>query len=171
MDNIENCCCTKYIKEDTILKLSFANETYSIYGNLNKGEKIILKYFGSLLPSDESKETQIFLNYGYGNLWSEKNVLELKPCYHSDTKCYCTELELLNSENLFFCFMDNNNNWDLNEKSSYMITIDTPTNTLIKQTVAIALPEEEYISETSKLLKKIIAKITNFFEKIGGLFE
>jgi hypothetical protein len=171
MNNIYNCCCTEYILKDTMLKLSLTNETYSIYGNLNKGDKIILKYFGKLILVDSSKDIKIFLNYGYGNLWSDKNVLEMAICVHSDKKCYCIELELVNTENMFFCFMDNNNNWDLNESSSYMISIDTSLTTLTKTTFAVALHDEEYLYSTSSFLQKLANKFINLFAKIGSFFE
>lgn len=171
MDNNKHCCCIDCLEKDATLKLAFANETYSIYGNLNKGEKIILKYFGSLLKDNDSDEKQIFLNYGYGNLWTEKNISEMKLCYNSDTKCYCTNLELINAENLFFCFMDSNNNWDLNDKSSYMITIDSPITVLTKKTIDIIIPEDEYINSFNTFFKKLNDKLINFFIIIGNFFD
>jgi len=171
MNNLDTCCCTEYIEKDNMLKLSLTNETYSIYGNLNKGEKVILKYFGKLITNDTSKDIKIFLNYGYGNLWTDKNVLEMTLCHHSDKVCYCIELELINIENMFFCFMDNNNNWDLNNSSSYMISINTSITTLTKKTFAVALQDEEYLSYTNKFLQKLTSKLINLFAKIGRLFE
>jgi|GEM_PF-2375357 len=171
MNDIGKCFCTEYLEKENMSKLSFINEAYTIYGSLNKGEKIILKYFGKLLTDDSSKETKIFLNYGYGNLWSDKNVLEMKLCYHSDRRCYCVQLELINTENLFFCFMDNYNNWDLNESSSYIIVIDTPITVLTKKTFSVALQEEDYMSTKSKFFKKLTDKLIIFFTKIGGIFD
>lgn len=170
MDNTKHCSCIEYLEKDNTLKLAFSNETYSIYGNLNKGEKIILKYFGRLISDDEFDETKILLNYGYGNLWEEKNVSEMNLCYHSDIKCYCTILELTNTENLFFCFMSNNN-WDLNNNSSYMINIDTPITVLTKKSVNIMIPEDEYTSSTNRFLKNLTNKLIHFFERIGNLFD
>ncbi|MDD2376143.1 MAG: hypothetical protein PHD15_00580 [Clostridia bacterium] len=171
MNDIEKCCCSEYIKKDIMLKLSFTNETYSIYGNLNKGDKVILKYFGKLLINETSENTKIFFNYGYGNLWTDKNALEMVLCCHSDKKCYCSELELINTENLFFCFIDNNNNWDLNESSSYMITIDTPITTLIKKPFAVTIQDEDSMSATSNFLKKLTTKLMHLFASIGSLFD
>jgi len=171
MECIEKCCCSEYIEKDNILKLCSANETYSIYGNLNKGDKIILKYFGKLLTNETEEETKIFFNYGYGNLWTDKNILEMTLCCHSDKKCYCSELELVNTENLFFCFMDNNNNWDLNDSSSYMIAIDIPATTLTKTSFAVTIHDDEYMSINSSFFKKITNILINFFAKIGGLFD
>jgi len=171
MNNIEKCCCTEYIEKDDMLRVSFTNETYSIYGNLNKGDKIILKYFGKLITNESEKDIKVFLNYGYGNLWMYKNVIEMTLCCHSDNACYCAELELLNVENLFFCFMDNNNNWDLNENSSYMVTIEAPPTVLIKTSFAVAIHEEEFMSTTGKFIKQIINKLIHFFDKLGGIFD
>ena len=171
MNNIKKCCCTEYLEKDNILKLCFTNENYSIYGNLNKGDKIILQYFGKLITEEVLEDKKIFFNYGYGNLWTDKNILEMSLCFHSDKKCYCTELELINTENLFFCFMDNNNNWDLNDSSSYMVTIDIPITTLTKKTFAVAIQDEEYISPINNFLKKLTNKLIHLFSKIGGLFD
>ena len=171
MNDIKKCCCTEYLEKDNESKLRFTNETYSIYGNLNKGDTIILQYFGKLVTEEIPEDKKIFFNYGYGNLWTDKNVLEMTLCCHSDKKCYCIELELINIENLFFCFMDNNNNWDLNDSSSYMVTIDIPATTLTKKTFAVAIQDEEYMSTTSNFLKKLTNKLIHFFAKIGGLFD
>lgn len=171
MYNNDKCCCTEYLEKDTKLELSFENEVYSIYGNLNNKERIILKYYGKLMPCDNLDDKKIFLNYGYGNLWIDKTVVEMDLCRHNEKKCYCHELELVNVENLFFCFMDSENNWDLNNNSSYMITIDSPLTTLTKKTFAVEVAEEEYLSERSKIFKKISDKIINFFMKIGNLFD
>lgn len=170
MNNIKKCCCTEYIEQNNMLKLACENETYSIYGNLNKGEKIILKYFGKLLPEDDTDDVKIFLNSGYGNLWEEKGTYEMNPCCYSDKKCYCFELELLNSENLLFCFMDNKNNWDLNENSSYMISINLPITRLVKKVTQVTVSEEEYIHSTNNFFKNLTEKLIGFFEKIGNIF-
>lgn len=171
MNDTNQCYCTEYIEKDDMLKLSFENEVYSIYGKLNKGEKIILKYFGKLIPDDEPVDKQIFLNYGYGNLWADKSILEMKPCCYSDKKCYCIEIELTNVENLFFCFMDSNNSWDLNDNSSYVVAIDNPLTTLTKTTVSVTVPDEEYMSMSNRFFQKITTRLINFFAKIGNLFD
>lgn len=171
MENEKTCCCMKALESKETLKLSFENEVYSIFGNLNKGEKIIIKYFGDLCANEELEDKKILLNYGYGNLWSDKNVIEMTSCCHNDKNCYCTELELINNDNLFFCFMDNNNNWDLNNNSSYMINIDDSITTIAKKNIAVAIADEEYISFTTKLFKAITDNLLNLFAKIGGLFE
>jgi hypothetical protein len=171
MDENNQCSCINFLANNDTLKLSVETETYKVYGNLNKGEKIILKYFGKLITEDSSNVTKIFLNYGYGNLWDEKNVIEMKLCCHNDIKCYCTSIELINSENLFFCFMDCNNNWDINNNSSYMLAIDTPVTMITKKTVAVTILEEEHLSKTNKLFKIITNKLISIFAKIGGLFD
>lgn len=171
MSDIEGCSCTKYIAKDEMLKLSLETENFSVYGNLNKGEKIILKYYGKLLPETEVKDKKIFINYGYGNLWTDKKVQELNICKYSDKLCYCTEFELENIENLYFCFMDSDNKWDLNDNSSYMITIDSPLTTIAKTNVAVAIPDDEYQSFTNRLFKKIVNKLINFFYIIGNVFD
>lgn len=171
MENIDNCFCNNFLKKEDNLKLYFSSETYNIFGNLNKGEKIILKYFGKLVTDEDMQEKKLFINYGYGNLWSDKNVIEMTLCSHSDKVCYCVQIELTNNENLFFCFMDNNNNWDLNDNCSYAIQIDEAITTLAKKEVAVSLADEEYISPMNKLLNKLTDKILNLFSRIGDLFE
>ncbi|MEG1705210.1 MAG: hypothetical protein RR290_01380 [Clostridia bacterium] len=166
MNNSISCKCTTYIKKGNNLKLTFSNDTFSIYGDLNKGENIIIKYYGKLVESNK-----IILNYGYGNLWLDKTVIYLDLCTHSDEKCYCTSLELLHTETLYLCFMDNNNNWDLNGSSSYSITVEDSLNTLTKTVLDITVPEEEYISKFNFLFKKLKNKLLNFLLNIGSAFE
>ena len=171
MENEKTCSCKIALETEESLKLSFKNEVYSIFGNLNKGEKIIIKYFGNLCINDEIEDRKILLNYGYGNLWSDKNVIEMTSCCHSEKKCYCAELNLTNNDNLFFCFMDNNNNWDLNNNSSYMINIDDSITTMAKKITAVTIADEEYISFTTKLFKALTDNLLNLFAKIGSLFD
>lgn len=171
MENTDSCYCKDSLKKEENLKLSFSNEIFSIFGNLNKGEKIILKYFGKLINSENLEDKKIFLNYGYGNLWLDKKVIEMTLCKHSDKTCYCIEIDLINNENLFFCFMDSHNEWDLNDSSSYALQIDEAVTTLAKKDVAVFLTDEEYITPINKLLNKITDKILKFFSRIGDLFD
>lgn len=198
---LKKCSCSKYLEKKENLKVCLENEIFTIYGNLNKGQKIVIKYHGKLLNEKENKEEnkiveenieknlienlkenenknnnnnekekKIFLYYGYGNLWSDKGMIEMDVCNHSDKQSYCVALNLINVENLFLCFMDNNNNWDLNESSSYIIKIDNPMTTLTKKLLSVALTEEDYWS-TNKFFKNIINKFLCFFEKIGNIFD
>lgn len=171
MDNHYNCCCSEFLKKDENLKLSFSNDIYSIFGNLNKGDKIILKYYGKLVPNENIEDKKIFLNYGYGNLWIDKKVLEMTLCSHSDKTCFCSEIELTNNENLFFCFMDNNNSWDLNDNSSYDLQIDDQITTLAKKEVAVSLTNDEYISPINKLINSITDTLIKLFSKVGDMFD
>jgi hypothetical protein len=169
MEENKTCYCSELLKSNENFKLSQENEVYSIFGNLNRGEKIIIKYFGKLVNDEQNQDKKILFNYGYGNLWTDKNVLEMQECCHSDKKCYCLELELINNDNLFFCFMDNNNNWDLIGSSSYMIPVSECITTMAKKNIEIALIEEEYMSFSAKLLKKLTDKLLNLFATIGDL--
>jgi hypothetical protein len=171
MDNICDCYCSELLKKDENFKLSFSNDVYSIFGNANKGEKVILKYFGKLISDENVEEKMIFLNYGYGNLWDDKMVLEMTLCSHSDKTCFCAEIDLINNENLFFCFMDNNNIWDLNDNSSYTLQIGDQITTLAKKEVAVSLANDEYISPMNKLINKITDSLIKFFYKIGDIFD
>lgn len=163
-----SCDCEKYISKGNNLKLAYTNKIFDIYGDLNKGEVIIIKYFGNLLEKENDK---IFLNYGFGNLWTDKNVIELNSCTHSDKKCYCASFELLHTENLFLCFMDSNNNWDLENNSSYTVEIGDSLTTLTKTIVDITIPEEEYMNKFEIFFKKLSNKLLNMFLKIGTIFE
>lgn len=171
MENEKKCCCLKALETEETLKLSFENEVYSIFGNLNKGEKVIIKYFGNLCAKEDLKDKKILLNYGYGNLWSDKDVVEMTSCGHSEKNCYCTSLELTNNNNLFFCFMDNNNNWDLSDNSSYMLNIDDSITTMAKKNIAVAIADEEYLSFTTRLFKTLTDNLLNLFAQIGGFFD
>jgi hypothetical protein len=163
-----NCDCINHLKDN--LKLSIEDSKFCIYGNLNNGESIVLKYYGSLLNEDNNSN-DIFINFGYGNMWENRNTLKMKKCEYSDINTYCININLMQKDTFYFCFMDNNNNWDLNDNSSFSFEIDEKLTTMSKTITDITVPEEEYMSKFNIMFKKITDKIINIFLNIGNLFE
>ena len=67
--------------------------------------------------------------------------------------------------------MDNNNNWDLSDNSSYMLNIDDSITTMAKKNIAVAIADEEYLSFTTRLFKTLTDNLLNLFAQIGGFFD
>jgi hypothetical protein len=95
----------------------------------------------------------------------------MKKCEYSDINTYCININLMQKDTFYFCFMDNNNNWDLNDNSSFSFEIDEKLTTMSKTITDITVPEEEYMSKFNIMFKKITDKIINIFLNIGNLFE
>lgn len=163
-----NCDCINHLKDN--LKLNIDEKKFSIYGNLNNGESIILKYHGDLLNED-NKFDDIFINFGYGNMWENRSTLKMQKCNYSDINTYCINISFIHKDTFYFCFMDNNNNWDLNNNSSFSFEIEEKLTTMSKTITDITVPDEEYMSKFSILFKKITDKIINVFLNIGNIFE
>jgi hypothetical protein len=165
------CNCLNLSKDNKNYFLSYENENFKVYGELFKGSTIILKYCGKLLETNNNENSSIFMHYGFGSLWQNKGNIEMSLCKHSDLKHYCTVLNLPSSESLMFCFMDDNNNWDLNNNSSYELKISEKPLDLSKKEEEIVTTDEDFLNGFQKFIKKLTDGIYNVILKIGNGFE
>lgn len=97
------------------------NFTKDIYINKDKiveNSEIVILYKGFLFSNSLTKD--VYLSYGYGNLWDNKKEIKMKP----STFGYLATVNIENGENLQFCFRDNENNWDNNSNYNYILPIE-----------------------------------------------
>ncbi len=169
-DEINKCECINLMKEEGKYLLSYENEFFKIYGKLCKDNNIIIKYYGKL-KDNINADIKLFIHYGFGNLWTNKGNKEMTLCNHSKEKCFCTTIDISSKENLMFCFMDSNNNWDLNDNSSYEVAVLEEPCIMSKKDDEFITTEEELMSGFEKFIKKITGKLYNLILKIGRKIE
>lgn len=97
------------------------NFTKDIYINKDKiveNSEIVILYKGFLFSNSLTKD--VYISYGYGNLWKNKTEIKMKP----STFGYLVTIKIESGENLQFCFRDAENNWDNNSNSNYILPIE-----------------------------------------------
>jgi hypothetical protein len=83
---------------------------------LHSGEKCTLNYRGILA---ESGADRIYVHYGYGDTWDEREYAEM--AYTSGI--YTAEIGLKMPGTLNVCFKDSANNWDNNSYKDYSFKV------------------------------------------------
>lgn len=179
--------------KDEDLSYEFKAENIKIYGNLKKGQTITLVYDGKLVNTNEKKldssitteylienydnickdksNPDIFLHYGFGGLWEDKNHLKLN--YYTDNESssfYYTDINLSSTNGLYFCFMDDKNNWDLNTNNvSYFLEITEESLDISK-----TCNELQTLEDTNKLslfICNLRERLILFLNNLGNLFN
>lgn len=113
---------------------------------LIEGRTVKLRYNGSLV---EGGASEIYVHFGFGLLWD--NLQELKLEKVDDA--FETEITLISSEDINFCFRDNENNWDNNEAQNYTAPISKVEITVAKvNSTAIEVPR---LKKSYMLIKRI----------------
>ena len=87
----------------------------------------------------------VIIHYGFGNEWENLTEQNMKK---SDLG-FQIEIELLDKETFNFCFKNENNEWDNNNRQNYIFQIEHPETSLI-------LVEENAIVRHNKLRKSYL---------------
>ena len=156
------------IKKEYNENVIFENNTYEIVGLNKKNEKIKIRYFGQLMEKEVTDANKIYLYYGYGNLWNYKNNLEM--IYNKNSKSYEISIEIIEEDSLYFCFMNEKNNWDLNGNTSYMLEIIKNIDSMSKSEKEI-LDINESDNSIRKFFKQISKKFFILLNKLGISFN
>lgn len=99
-----------------------------IEGNLIKGSKVKIIYKGKFTIEFSN---QVYLISGYGLGW--KNIQENKMIWEGEY--FCTEIDLMDSGEFYFCFKNDFGNWDNNNGNDYRVLIDSNGDTEEKNVV------------------------------------
>lgn len=161
---------------DKIFNLVETNENFNIYGNPIFEEYILIEYIGKLTQrkNTEDKNFNIYFNYGYGNLWESKESIKMYKVLNNtnkDDKCnvkFYSILYINFLENINFCFVDSENNCDLNSSSNYYLEV-LKKDCLMSKTDDDTAEIQIYnnLSFFEKILKSISETFFKFILKIG----
>lgn len=121
---------------------------------LTSNTKVKISYTGKFFQ-DNSEE--VMIHYGFGNAW--ENLAEL-PMQKTDLG-FQIEVELLESNTFNFCLKNEKNEWDNNNGTNYIFTIEHPeTSLIVAEEAPIARPHrlrKSYL--ISKKIRLTIYKI------------
>lgn len=187
-EKIENTSYNQKNNDNAILE----NSAFKILGIVKKDEEITIQYFGKLLNT--TLPSKLFICYGYGNMWEDRKQVEMKyveqksSSKDKDTKnegkddnknndkndfkkYFEIKLKIDEEENLYFCFMDQNNKWDLNGTSSYCLEVIKNIDFMSKSENGEVVSQEETGSYIKQFFKKITDGFLSMLNKLGMIFS
>lgn len=125
--------------------MDFTKDIYINKDTIYENQEIVILYKGFLFSNNLTND--VYISYGYGNNWERQSEIKMKP----STFGYLATINVESGENLQFCFRDDNNNWDNNKSSNYILPIKEDENILSFKTLADTSKEvkfEVFSSET-----------------------
>lgn len=164
----ECACDTGYDKG--ALKKTIENNIFTIFGNLNQKNSIVIRYHGILTDNNSSNSTTFNMFYFFDNSENDKKILELKKCTKCDGDCYCATIDLDINHSLNFGFFDENNNYELSDNKTFKLEIAPDPISSIMQRYGFeqntALPVCEEYKDKMFVLGNILNNIKTFFNNL-----
>lgn len=120
--NFECACNVGYDKG--ALKKTIENNIFSVFGNLNQKNSIVIRYHGPLTEIEDNNSTEFSMFYYFDNLENNKKSIKLHKCTKCTGDCYCATIDLDMCHSLNFGFLDSNGNFELkNDITSFQLNI------------------------------------------------
>lgn len=137
----------------------------NIFFNTDKliqNSTVKISYIGKFF---EDNSDEVFIHYGFGPNWDNLNEIKMEK---TDLG-FQTELELLESDSLNFCFRNGENIWDNNDNQNYIFELEKPCMNLVVSNVDYSLDRPNKLRKTYLWNKKIrlaIYKIITYIPRI-----
>ena len=137
----------------------------NIFFNTDKliqNSTVKISYIGKFF---EDNSDEVFIHYGFGPNWDNLNEIKMEK---TDLG-FQTELELLESDSLNFCFRNGENVWDNNDNQNYIFELEKPCMNLVVSNVDYSLDRPNKLRKTYLWNKKIrlaIYKIITYIPRI-----
>jgi len=161
------CACDEGYDKGA-LKKTIENNIFTVYGNLNQKNSIVIRYHGELTEDshDDCKEFNMF--YFFNNAESEKKTIKLQKCAKCSSDCYCCTLDLDMNHALNFGFFDKKNNYEINSSNSFELEIfPDPISSLMQRygfEKNTNLPTNPQAESNLFTLKNIFNNIKNYIQ-------
>ena len=113
----------------------------------------------------ENNSEEVYIHFGFGDNWD--NVSEIKM--EKTELGFQTEIELLESNTLNFCFRNENNEWDNNNNQNYIFELEKPSLDLIVREEEFSLGRPNRLRKSylwSKKIRIAVYKIITYLPKI-----
>lgn len=133
--------------------MDFTKDIYINKDKICEDSEIVILYKGFLFSNNLTDE--VYLSYGYGNLWENKNEIKMKP----STFGYLATIQIGSGKELQFCFKNSTGEWDNNNNKNYILPIEEaetvvgfePVNETSKEiTFELVTPNNSPISENEQ---------------------
>ncbi len=153
-----------------VLKKTIENNLFTIFGNLNQKNSIVIRYHGILTENNTNNSTTFNMFYYFDNAEYDKKTIQLQKCSKCDGDCYCATIDLDMNHTLNFGFFDNNNNYEQNGNYTFKLEITPDPISNIMQRYGFEqntnLPTYEKNKDKMFVLQNILANIKDFFNKL-----
>lgn len=137
----------------------------NIFFNTDKlveNTKVKISYTGKFFQ-DHSEE--VFIHYGFGLLWENINEIKMEKTELG----FQTEITLMESDSLNFCFRNGTNQWDNNDGQNYSFPIEKVQMSLAvkEENTTIGSPRKLRKSYLwSKKIRLAVYKLITYFPKL-----
>lgn len=105
------------------LKKTIENNIFTIFGNLNQKNSIVIRYHGKLTEKDNDNSTAFNIFYYFDEAENDKKTIKLCKCTKCIGECYCVTIDLDMNHFLHFGFFDENNKYELNNNNAFKLEI------------------------------------------------
>ena len=152
------------------LKKTIENNIFTIFGNLNQKNSIVIRYHGQLTEDEDNNSTEFNMFYFFDNNTDDKKTIKLQKCTKCHGDCYCAVIDLDIYHSFNFGFFDNNNRYELNKTSAFRLEIAPDPISNLMQRYGFEqntnLPVYEQSSDKMFILKNIFNSIKYFFNNL-----
>lgn len=168
--NVKTGCACDQGYDKGVLKKTLENNIFSIFGNLNKNNSIVIRYHGEL-TSNINQNSTFEISYFFDSNEKDIKTIPLCKCNKCIGDSYCVTIELEKFSNLHFCFKDNKNNYEKNQGKMFCLKIsDDPIESIMQrygfeknENLPTNTPET---SSGLNHLKTLLQKIKTFFNSL-----
>lgn len=137
----------------------------NIFFNTDKlieNTKVKISYTGTFFQ-DNSEE--VYIHYGFGLLWENTNEKRMQRTELG----FQTEIELINSDSLNFCFKNGKEQWDNNDAQNYIFPIEKPQTALVITDANISIGAPRKLRKSyiwSKKIRLAVYKIITYLPRL-----
>ena len=107
----------------------------------------------------------MFIHYGFGLNWDNLNEIKMERTELG----FQAEIELVSSDTFNFCFKNENNEWDNNEKENYIFPIEKVELALVAKETSMFLGAPRKLRKSyiwSKKVRLAIYKVITYLPKL-----
>lgn len=139
--------------------------TKNIFFNTDKlveNTSVKISYTGKFF---EDNSENVYVHFGFGNAW--ENLQEIKM--ELTDLGFQTEIDLIGTDTLNFCFKNEKNEWDNNGNQNYVFPIEAVPNGELIEELSLVVSSPRRLRKAyiwSKKIKLAIYKIITFVPKI-----
>lgn len=152
------------------LKKTLENNIFTIFGNLNQKNAIVIRYHGILTENDTDNSTAFNMFYYFDELKNDKKIIKLHKCTKCAGECYCATIDLDIYHSLNFGFFDENNKYEINVDKPFKLNISPDPISNLMQRYGFEqntnLPTYEENKDKIFAFENILSVIKNFFSNL-----
>lgn len=170
-----HCTCEEGCNKGAFKK-NVEDEKFTIFGNLNKNNCMILRYHGELVKPNEDadleKPKEIYMYYTFDNNWQDKHHVQMSKCLIGRNHEFCINIDLEQHSLISFGFYNNYGKFDIKDDSTtYCFNIGNDIISDIMKRYGLEDNKElpavvEYKVSYMMSTESTLVRIKNFFKSL-----